>query len=136
ENGAPLPAPRIAQVRVSLPSDRSFVSYEEALVHVQGPPLADDLELYWDQQLLDVLLEYPIKSDQSEFSIHPRVDRYAMRTMTALRFLPPSGATRAYEFHGDPGLVYLDPSWFQAARSFVVEGFWHILAGTDHLLFL
>jgi hypothetical protein len=136
ENGALLPAPRIVQVRVSLPSDRSFVSYEAALAHVQGPPLAGDLELYWDQQLLDVLLEYPITSDQSEFSIHPRVDRYAMRTTTALRFMPPGGVTRAFEFHGDPGLVYLDPRWFQAARSFVVEGFWHILGGTDHLLFL
>src|SRR5262245_34290017 len=27
ENGEPLPTPRLAQVRVSLPSDRSFISY-------------------------------------------------------------------------------------------------------------
>jgi hypothetical protein len=136
ENGSALPAPRIVEMRVSLPSDRSFVSYAEALAHVQGPPLAGDLELYWDQQLLDVLLEYPIKSDQSEFSIHPRVDRFAMRTTTALSFLPPGGAIHAYQVHGDPGLVFLDPTWLQAARRFVGEGYWQFLADADLLLLL
>ena len=43
---------------------------------------------------------------------------------------------RAFEFHGDPGLVHLDPRWHQAALRFVASGFWHILEGTDHLLFL
>ena len=136
ENGTRLPAPRIAYARVSLASDRSFTSYEQARAHVQGPPLADNLELYWNQQLLDVLLEYPIKSDRSEFAIHPRVDRIALKVSTALRFLPPDGATRAFELHGDPGLVRLDPRWHHAALRFVVSGFWHILEGIDHLLFL
>ena len=53
-----------------------------------------------------------------------------------LRFLPPGGAVRAFEFHGDPGLVRLDPRWHQAALRFVRSGFFHILDGTDHLLFL
>ena len=136
ENNVPLPAPRVVQVRVSLPSDRSFVSYAQALAHVEGPRLADTMDLYWNQQLLDVLLEYPIQSDHSEFSIRPRVDRFGRNVSTALRFLPPGGATRAFEFHGDPGLVHLDPSWGQAAFRFVTSGFWHILEGTDHLLFL
>ena len=43
---------------------------------------------------------------------------------------------RAFEFHGDPGLVQLDPRWHQAALRFVKLGFSHILDGTDHLLFL
>ena len=136
ENDVRLPPPRIVYARVSLASDRSFTSYEQARAHVQGPPLADDLELYWNQQLLDVLLEYPIKSDRSEFAIHPRVDRIGLKVSTALRFLPPDGATRAFEFHGDPGLVRLDPRWHHAALRFVVSGFWHILEGADHLLFL
>jgi hypothetical protein len=51
-------------------------------------------------------------------------------------FQPPSGAVRAFEFIGDPGLVRLDPSWHQAALRFVELGFFHILDGTDHLLFL
>jgi len=136
ENDAPLPPPRIVQARVSLASDRSFTSYEQARTHVEGPRLADDLELYWNQQLLDVLLEYPIRSDTSEFAIRPRVDRFARQVATALRFLPPGGAIRAFELHGDPGLVRLDPRWHHAALRFVVSGFWHILDGNDHLLFL
>ena len=136
EDGAPLPPPRIVYARVSLASDRSFTSYEQARAHVEAPPLADSMDLYWNQQLLDVLLEYEIRSDRSAFSIRPRVDRFGQNVSTALRFLPPGGAARAFEFHGDPGLVPLDPSWHQAARRFVESGFWHILAGTDHLLFL
>jgi hypothetical protein len=128
--------PTISHVRVSLPSDRSFVSYEQARAHVEGPRLPDDMDLYWNQQMLDVLLEYPIQSDRSSFSIHPRVDRLGLRVATALRFLPPGGGARAFEFHGDPGLVHLDPRWHQAVINFGVSGFWHILGGIDHLLFL
>jgi HupE / UreJ protein len=136
ENEKPLPTPRVVQVRISLPSDRSFASYETALANLHGPRVADDLELYWNQQLLDVLLEYPIESERSQFAIHPRVDRYGAKVTTALLFMPPARAIRAFEFHGDPGLVHLDPSWQQAARRFIVSGFWHILDGTDHLLFV
>jgi len=32
--------------------------------------------------------------------------------------------------------VQLDPRWHQAALQFVKLGFFHILDGTDHLLFL
>ena len=135
ENDTPLP-PRVANFRVSLPSDKSFGGYESALAHVQGPPLPSSMDLYWNQQLIDVLLEYPIKSDRSEFAIRLRVERFARTVTTTLRFLTPDGATRAFEFHGDPGLIVLDPRWYQAAMSFVVSGFWHILEGIDHLLFL
>jgi hypothetical protein len=136
ENGTPLPPPRILYARVSLASDRSFTSYDQAREHIEGPPLSDDLELYWNQQLLDVLLEYPIQSDRSEFAIRLRVDRLGQKVSTALRFLPPGGTTRALELDGDPGFVRLDPRWHQAALRFAVSGFWHILDGTDHLLFL
>ncbi len=135
ENDVALPTPRIVAARVSLASDRSFVSYERAHAHMDAPRLADNLDLYWDQQLLDVLLEYPIRSDRSDFAIHPRVDRFGRTVSTALVFLPPGGA-RGYELLGDPGLVRLDPRWHQAALRFVVDGFWHILGGIDHLLFL
>ncbi len=136
ENDVRLAPPKIVHARVSLPSDRSFASYEQARTHVQGPPLSDNLDLYWNQQMLDVLLEYPIRSDRSAFAIHPRVDRFGQRVSTALRFLLPDGGARAFEFHGDPGLVYLDPRWHQAALNFAVSGVRHILGGTDHLLFL
>ena len=45
EDDVPLPSPRVVAVRVSLPSDKSFVSFDSARVHVQAPPLADDLAL-------------------------------------------------------------------------------------------
>jgi hypothetical protein len=86
--------------------------------------------------MFDVLFDYPIQSDRSEFSIHPGLARLGLRVVIALRFLPPGGAVRAFEFIGDPGLVRLDPSWRQAAAQFVKLGFVHILEGTDHLLFL
>jgi hypothetical protein len=56
--------------------------------------------------------------------------------VTVLRFLPPGGAVRAFEYTGDPGLVRLDPRWHQSALRFVKLGFEHILDGIDHLLFL
>jgi hypothetical protein len=101
-----------------------------------GPKLSPDTPFVWNQGLLDVLLEYPIRSDRSEFSIEPRWGRLGLRTVTAFRFLPPGGAVRAFEFLGNPGLVRLDPRWYQAAARFVRLGFDHILDGTDHLLFL
>jgi HupE / UreJ protein len=136
EDDARLPPLRLVAARVSLPSDRSFLSFDRARRHLDEPKLADSLDLVWDQQLLDVLLETPIRSDRSQFALQPHLDRLGLKVSTALRFLPPGGATRAFELLGDPGLIDLDPSWRRAAQSFVVLGFWHILQGIDHLLFL
>jgi len=136
ENDQPLGAPQVVAVRAALQSDKSFASYEEALAHVTGPPLPDTTEFFWSQGLLDVLFEYPIQSDRSLFSIRPKLARLGIRTLTVLRFLPPGGAVRGFEFYGDPGLVRLDPRWHQAAFQFVKLGFFHILDGVDHLLFL
>ena len=136
ENDIRLLNPQIVDTRVALESDRSFTSYEDALAHVTGPRLPDDTSVAWDQTLLDVLFDYPIHSDKSNFEIHPQVAGLGLRVVTVLRFLPPGGAIRAFEFVDDPGLVRLDPRWYQAAARFVDMGFLHILDGTDHLLFL
>ena len=136
ENETRLEPPRLVDARVSLESDKSFASYEQALAHVTGPRLPDNMELYWEQGLLDVLLDYPIGSDRSDFSIRPRLERLGLRTNVVLRFLTAAGVVRAFDLHGDPGLVRLDPRWHQAAWRFVEAGFLHILEGTDHLLFL
>jgi hypothetical protein len=136
EEGELLFPAAIVAVRASLPSDTSFRTYETALAHVTGPRLDPDTELYWNQGLLDVLIEYPIRSDRSRFAIRPGLERLGLRTTTALRFIGPDGTIRAFEMHGDPGVVELDPTWRQAALRFVTLGFEHILGGTDHLLFL
>jgi len=136
ENGAHLGKPRVVDTRVSLESDKSFVSYEQALANFAAPRLKNDTELYWNQGMLDVLLEYAIASERSEFSARTRLERLGLKVSTVLRFLPPGGELRAFDLHGDPGLVHLDPTWLQAALTFVRLGFTHILDGTDHLLFL
>ena len=136
EGGTRLDAPRLVAAQISLPSDRSFASYDTALAHTTGPPLAPDTALVWNQGLMDVLFEYTIASDRSEFSIRPALARLGIRVVTTLRFRSPDGVERAFELAGDPGMVRLDPRWHQAAWRFVELGFFHILDGTDHLLFL
>jgi hypothetical protein len=136
EDDTLLPAPTIVSTRMSLDSDRSFATYDTALAHVSGPRLPDSTTIYWEQGLLDVLFEYPIVSDRSDFSIHAAFDRYGLKVVTGLQFMPPWSASRAFELEGDAGLVRLDPRWYQAALRFVKLGFLHILDGTDHLLFL
>jgi hypothetical protein len=136
EGNNALPKPEVVDARLSLESDKSFASYEEAMAHFKAPRLPNNTDLYWEQAMLDVQLDYPIQSERSEFSIHPAYERLGLRVVTALRFITLTGAVRAFEFIGDPGLVRLDPRWYQAAFRFVEMGFFHILDGTDHLLFL
>ncbi|MGA2883090.1 MAG: HupE/UreJ family protein [Bryobacteraceae bacterium] len=136
EDDARLPKPLVVESRVSLLSDPSFATYDAALAHIRGPKLTNATSVVWDQVLLDTMLEYPIHSDRARFSIHSELARLGLRTVTVLRFLPPGGVIRAFEFTGDPGVVALDPRLHQAALRFVKLGFLHILDGTDHLLFL
>ncbi|MGZ5037805.1 MAG: HupE/UreJ family protein [Usitatibacter sp.] len=135
EGDSRIGAPTVAAARVALASDKSFESYERALATVRSPPLTDN-DLYWRQQFVDVLLEYPIASERSDFAIRPRMGKLGLQVLTVLRFLPPGGPERAFEIHGDGELVHLDPRWHHAALRFVEMGFRHILDGTDHLLFI
>jgi hypothetical protein len=136
ENDVRLEWPEVTAIKISLPSDPSFETYETALAHVQGPLLAAGTQLPWQQAVLDVLFDYDIQSDQSDFSIQPSLERMGLQVTTVLRFLAPDTPERAFELHGAPGLVRLDPRWHQAAFRFVAMGFEHILDGIDHLLFL
>lgn len=136
ENGRELPFPHIVAARMALDSDRSFASYDQALAQLKAPPLSSAGDIYWEQAKLDVWFEYPIQSDQSNFSIHAAFDRLALHETTSLQFISPNGITRAYDLAGDAGLVSMDPSWVNAATRFVNMGFHHILEGIDHLLFL
>jgi hypothetical protein len=131
-----LPDARVIATRISVPSDRSFGTFETALSHVLGPPLPAATDIPWQQALLDVVLEYPISSEQANFALRPQLGRLGLQTTTVLRFIAPSGVERAYQYVGDPGLVRLDPSWHHAAFQFVKLGIQHILGGIDHLLFV
>tara|TARA_Y100000996_G_scaffold151265_1_gene116539 strand:- start:1132 stop:2481 length:1350 start_codon:yes stop_codon:yes gene_type:complete len=136
ENEEPLGRAELAAVRVAIPGDRAFRSWESAYSNILSSPLVDGIQLPTRQAMVDVLLEWPITSDFSDFSIVSGLNHLGIRTVTVLRFLPPGGAERAFQFAGDPGVLRLDPRWHQAAWRFVVFGFQHILDGIDHILFL
>lgn len=136
EGGAAIGPAVIASARVSLQSDRSFESYDAAVAHFRDPPVPVTTDLAWQQAMVDLVLEYPIASATSHFSIDPALARLGIRTTTVLHFIPPTGDERTFTYLGDPGLVHLDPQWFQAAGEFISLGFRHILDGIDHLLFI
>jgi hypothetical protein len=129
--------PSRATARISQPSDRSFETYALALANIAGPRLPETTDVYWNQGYFDAHLEYPIHSERSGFSLHTRLAAaLSGRVKLIVRFLPPDGPSRAYQLHGGAGHVALDPRWHQAAWAFVKFGFFHILDGIDHLLFL
>lgn len=136
EAGARLPDEEIVAARVSLPSDRSFFAYETALATITGPSLPDDTEIPPQQALVDVLLEVPITSPESRFSVDPGLAHLGQQTISVVHFLPPSGGERVFQYSGNPGVVQLDPRWHQAVLRFVRLGFEHIMDGIDHLLFV
>ncbi len=127
---------RVVTARASIPSDRSFRTYDSALEHVLGPPLAANTGLVWQQALLDVLLEVPIRSPQSAFSITSRFERLGLRVNHLIRYLPLDGEVRSYATVGSVEQLPLDPNSYQAAGRFFRQGFLHIPDGTDHVLFL
>ncbi len=136
ENGVRL-TPSRAAARISEPSDRSFATYAKALATIEGPKLPESADVFWNQGYFDAHLEYPIRAEHSSFSLNMRLaPGLPGRLKLIVRFLPPDGPTRAYQLHGGAGHVMLDPRWHQAAWMFVKFGFFHILDGLDHLLFL
>ena len=138
EGNVNLGFPEITAVRIAIPGDRAFQSYEAALANVVSPPLAPDVELPLQQAMLDVLLEWEISDEGADFTIAPGWAHLGIQTLTVLRFLPAGGSERIFQYMGTPssGTVKLDPRWHQAAWRFIVLGFQHILDGIDHLLFL
>ena len=142
EDGKRLPDARIVATRISLPSEKSFGTYDSALAHVLGPPIDVTTDIPWQQALIDVVLEYPISTSQGEregggnFAIRPMLGKLGLQTTTVLRYITLNATERAYQYVGDPGLVRLDPRWYHAGLQFVKLGIQHILSGIDHLLFV
>jgi len=136
EDGEMLGRPRVVAARVTLPSDRSFLTFQQALAHVHGDPLPAGTRLVLEQALMDVHFEVPVRSQDSRFAIHAAWAHLGIRTTTVLRFLPPGGGERVFQYEGHPGAIQLDPRWHQAVFRFVWLGFLHILEGIDHVLFV
>jgi hypothetical protein len=135
-DGEPVGEGQLLKARVALPADKSFVDFDTALANVNSPPLTNDEQLYWKQGSLDVLMSYPLAVPQAKISVDSNLERIAMETHTVLRFLPVNGTERIYSYNGNPGRIELEPGWWHATYKFIELGFFHILEGIDHLLFL
>jgi len=136
EDDRPLPPPRLLASRISPVGDLSFNSFGDALKHMQSPHLPPDTLLSQDDAAVDALLEIPIQSVNSRFSLEPRFGRVGVRVTTTLAFLSTTGAVRHYTYEGDPATFDLNPTWIQAVAVFVKSGFARIPGATDDLLFL
>jgi hypothetical protein len=127
----------MVNARISLPSDRSFDSYDAAVRRVRGPKLADATQVYYNQGFLDLELTFPIRSQDSRFSMRVLFGRgLANRTATYINFIRPDGGVREFRMHDDASLVRLDPQSHEAAWVFLKAGFYRFLDGLDHLLFV
>jgi HupE/UreJ protein len=135
ENGVPL-VPARSEARIALPSDSSFSSYATARAHVHGPTLPADTDLYSNQGFLDVALEYPIRSPRADFSVRVNVaPELGQRVKLHLEFLSAGGPIRVFDLPGRSWRVPLDPRWYQAAWTFVRNGF-VLPFSLDRLVFL
>jgi mono/diheme cytochrome c family protein len=135
-DGVTLSSAQIRAVRASLPSDRAFDRYADALATVTGPALALSTDIPVAQTMLDVLLEWPIADSTAHLAITPAFAHLGLRTTTVIRFIAANAVERAFVYDGDQGEVQLDPAWWHAAMRFVGMGAEHLLDGIDHLLFL
>jgi len=136
ENGVLIEDKMITAYRATSPQDRSIQTWETAIGNIKKPPLSNDERLYYGQAVLDVMYEFPIKDENSRFSLEPTLNKLASITNTVLHFLPPETGERVFNYMGNPGVVELDPSLLHALYEFMELGFFHILGGTDHILFL
>lgn len=127
---------RVKSARISLPSNRAFISYEQALTHVRSDQWDLPSQLVWNQQYLDVEIEVNAKNKDSNIEIDFGLQRLAQRVAIDLRFQLLNAEERAFEFNAREGAVLLNPSAWQASWRFIQMGFKHILSGTDHLLFI
>jgi hypothetical protein len=136
QGDAALARPRIVKTMISRDSDISFNTYTDALAHMNGPPLPDSALVFWDRSMIDVMLEAPIRPDQSDFSLVPRFGRLGVLVTNYIEFLPARGGKRDFVYEGDPERYRLDPTVMQTIGHFIGVGFRHIFDETDHILLL
>src|SRR5437588_1024757 len=135
EDGHRLTASK-ASGRLSLPSDKSFDSYNDALRHV-ADPVTPDTQIYVDQGYVDAHLIYSLRSANPEMSIRTTAaPEFGDALKLTVRYKPLDGDGRTLVMTARSGIVALNPTWWRAARGFVGLGMEPSLAGLDHLRFL
>ena len=125
-----------ASGRLSLPSDRSFQNYDDALRHV-SESVAPDTQIYIDQGYVDAHITYPLGAPNPEMAIQTAAGpEFGDALKLTVRYQPLDGESRTLILTSSSGTVALNPTWWRAATGFVGLGMQHILTGFDHLLFL
>jgi HupE/UreJ protein len=135
ENGRPL-APASALGRLSLPSDRSFDRYEDAVRHVAQPPVSR-MSIYAGQGFLDAHMTYATRSPHARFTLRttfaPELQDYLK---LAVQYMPLGEAPRAIVITSLSGPVHLNPSRSNAASGFLAFGIVSIVRNVEYLLLL
>jgi len=137
--GTRLSKPAIVRLRIASLQDKPADSWASAV-----ESLAVDVPagLLPNQAALEVLFEYSTPASiQGGLSIRTGWWHLASSDVTTvLRYVdasvPGNPVKRAFQYHGDPGVIPMDPGWWQASSQFLWSGFLHILEGPDHLLFV
>ena len=128
----------LADVRAALPGDRAFASPASARAHFSQTPLAPTTRIFWRQAMLDVYLHSgPVdETALKKLSLNTSFRSLGEATRVELILAIPPEKTQEMSFPGDIRNLTLLPSPWLIARDFLHQGFVHVLAGVDHLLFL
>jgi hypothetical protein len=135
QDGRPLAA-KSGRARLTLPSDRSFESYERAVANIEAP-IEPGTSIVVDQGYVDAHIVYPIASPGAVFSVRSTAgEEFGDILKVTIRYASADGDGRTIVLTNRSGVVDLNPSILGAAKGFVGFGIAHILTGYDHLLFL
>jgi hypothetical protein len=136
QDNADLGAAQVSAVRVALPSEPFFESYEVALRQARLPAHDPATDIVASEAVVDVILEWSLPSSSGRLALETELARLGLRTQTVIGHVLGDGSLRLLSFSGNPGRIQLNPTWFEAGRRFLGSGVEHIIGGIDHLLFL
>jgi hypothetical protein len=125
-----------ARARLTLPSDRSFDSYDSALAHVEQA-LALSEAVYLDQGFLDLSLTFRTDAPAPDLSMRLYSSAlFPSAVKAAVQYLPIGGAGRSLVATSRAGGIALDPSVADAAWWFLRSGLHHVSTSARYLLLL
>ena len=116
--------PTVRGYRISLPSDRSFATYAEALARFDAPPLPASVDLFWNQGYFDVRIELALPSPETRLWVRANfTSELGKRIRVRLTHLRAGAPDRTVEFPGAADWVPLEPRVHEAAWYSLKGGF-------------
>jgi hypothetical protein len=104
-------APQAIEHRVSLPSEKKFDTYEQAVGHIRAEDLPTTTDVFWNQGFFDVHLTFRIAPEHADLYIDPIPPSGVGDKMeVSVQFIPSNGSARTYRLPGEAGAVALDPA--------------------------